>query len=334
MKKFIFVILIALFVLAACGPGEATDSGVSQEELDQVVQATFQALTQQVEQAAQAGATEVPAVNQPEQSNQPNQNNQASGLVSNGRSDGTGSISGNLSFPSEGIPPLYVVAFNVNTGFYYWLATTQNQTTYQIDFLPPGTYHVVSYTQPGGILMAGVYNQFVLCGMTQSCTDHTVVDVTVQAGFTTSNINPGDWFSDAGTYPDLPKEIYNPSSSPKVGSISGKLSYPSESVPPLYVVAYSASDMSQYYYVTTKQGDSTYKIDNLPPDSYFVVAYVQSNSGGITGGYSQAVPCGLLASCTNHSLIPVNVFGGATSENINPGDWYAGPGVFPVFPGP
>jgi len=107
MKKFIFVIMIALFVLAACGPEQTTnDSGKSQDELDQVVQATLQALTQQADQNNHAQQPE--QAQQSEQSNQPQQplqNNQAPGLVSNGHTDGTGSISGNLSFPSERITP-------------------------------------------------------------------------------------------------------------------------------------------------------------------------------------------------------------------------------------
>ena len=327
MKKFIFVTLILLVIVGACVPA-ASESGVSQEELDLVVQATFQALTQQVEQNSQP---EQPVqANQPEQpAQEPSQPNQAPGQISNGRTDGTGSISGNLSFPSEGIPPLYVVAFNTGSGFYYWVGTAPNQTSYQIDFLPPGSYHVVAYTQ-GDQPFGGAYDQAVLCGLNQNCTDYSLVTVNVQAGFVTTNINPGDWYTGPENYPARPD--FGPQQ--ETGSISGKLSYPSEGVPPLYVVAYNAADMSQYYYVATKQGELTYKIENLPPDiSYFVVAYVQTTTT-ISGGYSKAVPCGLQVGCDDHSLIPIFLNSGAEFSNADPGDWYAGLGVFPTFPGP
>lgn len=325
-RKFLFVLLVLAFLAASCAPSQeqidqmvqsAQETAMAQvtvvpaatQDVDQIVQATFQALT------AQATATPM--------------------LIPNGRSDGTGSIAGNLSFPSEGIPPLYVVAFNAATGYYYWVATQQNQTAYQIDFLPPGVYHVVSYTQPHGPLVAGVYDQFYLCGMHQGCNNHSLVDVNVQAGYVTPNINPGDWYSGPENYPTLPQEIYAPQSDSATGSISGKLSYPSEGVPPLYVFAFSAANINLYYYVTTVQNQSTYQIDDLPPGNYYVVAYPVNTAGnGFSGGYSQAVPCGLAAQCTDHSLIPVSATGGQVTQDANPGDWYANPGTFPAFPLP
>jgi len=294
--------------------------------VNQIVQATFQALTQQAEQANQT--------NQPDQTNQTNnQPNQAPGLISNGRTDGTGSISGNLSFPSEGIPPLYIVAFNISSGYYYWVGTAQNQTSYQIDFLSPGSYHVVAYTQ-GDQPFGGAYDQAVLCGLNQNCTDYSLVDVNVQAGFVTQNINPGDWYTGPENYPARPD--FAPQQNTKnTGSITGKLSYPSEGIPSMYVVAYKASDTSQSYYVLTNQNDSTYQINDLPAGNYYVVAYPQSNpKGDYSAGYSQAVPCGLTAQCTDHSLIVVTVKAGQATQGADPKDWYAGPGVYPIFPGP
>ena len=49
-----------------------------------------------------------------------------------------GSISGTLSYPSSFIPPLRVVAFQVNGFNYRWVDTMENQTTYQITGLAPG----------------------------------------------------------------------------------------------------------------------------------------------------------------------------------------------------
>jgi hypothetical protein len=115
------------------------------------------------------------------------------------------------------------------------------------------------------------------------------------------------------------------------GSISGNLSYPSEGIPPLRVVAFR-TDIDQYFYVDTLQNQSTFQIDNLPAGTYHVVAYTMD--GALSGGYSQAVPCGLSVDCSDHSLIDVAVSDGQVSGGVNPADWYAPQGSFPPFPAP
>jgi hypothetical protein len=117
------------------------------------------------------------------------------------------------------------------------------------------------------------------------------------------------------------------------GSIAGQLSYPSEFIPSQAIVAYVAGGNSQdYYYIITNEGTSSYQFDNLPPGNYYVVAYVIG--GGLSAGYSQAVPCGLSVDCTDHSLISVAVTGGQVTQGVNPQDWYAPEGSFPAYPLP
>ncbi len=113
-----------------------------------------------------------------------------------------GSISGTLSYPSSFIPSLRVVAFQVNGFNYRWVDTMENQITYQITGLVPGLYHVVAYTLDG--TLAGGYTQMVPCGLLASCTDHSLIDVTVESGKDTPNINPGDWYAPAGAFPPKP----------------------------------------------------------------------------------------------------------------------------------
>jgi hypothetical protein len=328
-RKTIFVLLTLVLLLAACVPSqEQIDQILSSVEqtaiaqitavaptpnVDEIVQATFQALTAQ---APAAGAT--------------------------------GSISGKLSYPSEGIPPLLVVAFNLQNGQYYSVSTVQNQTTYQIDNLPAGSYHVFAYTMPDGGLI-GAYDQFYLCGLQQGCSDFSLVDVQVTAGGLTQNVDPGDWYGDPTQYPPFP--IANapqnggtdviPTFTPAgglSGSIAGQLSYPSEGIPAMAVVAYVAGGSPlDYYYVVTNAGASSYQIDNLPPGNYHVVSYTLGGGGfpsGLAGGYSQAVPCGLSVDCTDHNLIVVQVLGGQVSPGVDPQDWYAPEGTFPAYPLP
>ncbi|MBN1439988.1 MAG: hypothetical protein JW929_11320 [Anaerolineales bacterium] len=113
------------------------------------------------------------------------------------------------------------------------------------------------------------------------------------------------------------------------GIIRGKLSYPSDFIPAQRVVAFRTATMEVEADVTTADGQGEYAL-SVGAGEYYVVAY--KLPGGSAAGYTQAVPCGLLASCTDHSLIPVFVDAGAVVDNINPQDWYAPPGTFPPMP--
>lgn len=325
MKKFFYVLLSISLLIAACLP--------SQEQIDQIVDSAQQtaiaqitvvpAATQDVNLIVQATFQALTLTAQASQQNAP--------------AGTTGSISGNLSYPSSGIPPQLVVAFNVDTGIYYWVLTELNQNTYQIDNLPVGTYNVIAYLLPDGSLV-GTYDQFYLCGLQQGCNDYSMVDVVVQAGVVTPNINPGNWYGDASNYPEIPSiaggqeepVFINPIPQPQTfGSIAGNLSYPSNFIPSQTVVAFDVNS-SAYYYVTTADNQSSYQIDNVPPGNYYVVSYLQD--GSLSAGYSQAVLCGLSVECTDYSLVSVTVTSGQVTNGVNPQDWYAPPGSFPVKP--
>jgi hypothetical protein len=118
------------------------------------------------------------------------------------------------------------------------------------------------------------------------------------------------------------------------GSISGKLSYPSDHIPPLRLVAENV-ETGEYVSMEVPSNTSEYKMENVPPGRYRLVAYLMSAPTGkpaLAGGYSQMVPCGLQASCEDHSLIIFEVQAGEESTSIDPGDWYASPGTFPPDP--
>ena len=124
---------------------------------------------------------------------------------------------------------------------------------------------------------------------------------------------------------------------PPLGTVTGNLSFPSSFIPPQRVAFFSLIDGS-ISYTDTSMNQGTYSID-LPAGTYHVVAYPYS-AGAHTagspklsdaGGYTQMVPCGLTADCTDHSLIPITVTAGQTIM-VNPGDWYAPEGTFPPYP--
>ena len=134
----------------------------------------------------------------------------------------------------------------------------------------------------------------------------------------------------AATQTDVPM-----SSFPDMGTISGTLNYPADTIPALRVAAFELTS-GQAIYTDTSQGQNTYTLD-LPIGNYHVVAYSLGGTGfptGLGGGYTQAVPCGLSASCNDHSLITVTVTTGNTTANVDPTDWYADAGTFPSMPTP
>jgi hypothetical protein len=100
------------------------------------------------------------------------------------------------------------------------------------------------------------------------------------------------------------------------------------------IVAFSAHDPNRYYFVDTVQNQSAYQILNIPAGTYHLVAYVLDPSSTQAGGYSRAVPCGLLQACKDHSLLDVSVSSGQGTGNIDPVDWYAPAGTYPSRPGP
>jgi hypothetical protein len=106
------------------------------------------------------------------------------------------------------------------------------------------------------------------------------------------------------------------------GSISGdQLSYPGPGVPALRIYAIRLGSSSGFCSTTTVVDQRSYTISGLPAGQYNVIAY-KADGSHLAGGYTRAVPCGLSASCTDHSLLAVVVQDGQAVTGINPGDWY------------
>jgi hypothetical protein len=242
--------------------------------------------------------------------------------------EGTGSISGRLGYPSEFIPALHIVAFLVGTDTYFTVDTELNQADYQLDGLADGNYHVVAYTLASESFPAGLsggYTQAVICGMQEGCADHSLVDVIVNAGQVVENVDLIDWL--------IPLPPSPTTGEPVLGAITGQLSYPSEFIPPMRIVAFRVVD-NQTFFVDTQMHDATYVLP-VPAGTYHVIAYVdgvESDPTSMAGGYSQAVPSGLSVDCLDHSLIEVKVQQGSVTAGIDPGDFYAPESTFPPAP--
>lgn len=120
----------------------------------------------------------------------------------------------------------------------------------------------------------------------------------------------------------------------EMGAVTGKLSYPADSLPGMRVAAFNVAT-GKVLYIDTLPGQPTYSLA-LPAGTYHIVAYsIEGGSfpGGIAGGYTQAVLCGMAPECANHTLVDVVVSTGGSLTEINPADFQLGdPSPFPPMP--
>jgi len=114
-----------------------------------------------------------------------------------------GFITGALGFPSDGIPPLRIIAIDVESGDYYSLDTELNQKTYSL-LVPSGSYHVIAYLLEEDSDFAGGYSEFVPCGLRADCSSFELIPVSVEAGETIGGVDPMDWYAPPGSFPPRP----------------------------------------------------------------------------------------------------------------------------------
>lgn len=118
------------------------------------------------------------------------------------------------------------------------------------------------------------------------------------------------------------------SQSSHTGTIRGKLSFPSEQIPPLTIFAIRIDNgLSTYYSIETTQNQFSYAID-VDPGIYNVYAFRDD----FAGAYTRYVTCGMGSNCSDHTPLPVAVKAGKTVKNIHLKDWYAPAGSFPTRP--
>lgn len=103
----------------------------------------------------------------------------------------TGSITGSLTYPEDELPSLRIVAFNLKTGYWYWVGTQPGAASYSLSQLPPGSYHVVAYDADG---RAGGH----------AGGNHALNEVVVESGKTTDRVDVTDWEAPSGAFPEDP----------------------------------------------------------------------------------------------------------------------------------
>ena len=117
-----------------------------------------------------------------------------------------GSISGSVSYPSEGIPAQRVCAVPVKGSDSDAVCVQTGDappapTTFHIAKLAPGDYYVYAQlldpTAYGSEIPGtykAYYDEFVRCGLRYDCKDTSKIIVRVEAGADTPDIMPQDWY--------------------------------------------------------------------------------------------------------------------------------------------
>ena len=158
-------------------------------------------------------------------------------------------------------------------------------------------------------------------GIDQTIAAQVVATIAAEKTRTAASITT-QTFQSEPTLPATP--LPSPTPDP-TGSISGNLSYPSEYIPELRVVALRVGT-EEYYMVETALNQSTYEITGMTPGDYYVLAYFREGEPpDYYDAYSEAILCGLSVDCTDHSLITVSLSAGQYLTGIDPGDWYITP---------
>jgi hypothetical protein len=136
----------------------------------------------------------------------------------------------------------------------------------------------------------------------------------------------------------LPSPAATPTPSDSSGAIAGHVSTPSEVIVPQLVYAISTAGAAHGAYSTeTLWGQSTYTINRVAPGAYYIYSARRPLQCGETGTfvgalYSEAVKCGLDASCTSHKPVKVMVGANATTRAIDVTDYYSPDPTIPIPP--
>lgn len=106
---------------------------------------------------------------------------------------GSGTISGELAYPSEVLPGQRVCAIDLKSDEEYCQQTADGTKEYAIT-APAGDYWVYAALADDATGKRAYYSAFVECGIMDDCKDHTPVKVTVTTGGIV-RADPQDWYA-------------------------------------------------------------------------------------------------------------------------------------------
>src|SRR2546429_5711816 len=136
--------------------------------------------------------------------------------------------------------------------------------------------------------------------------------------------------------PTFPSPALTASPSSTSGTITGSAGWPPSGVAPQLIYAISTAGASRGVYSTeTVAGQFSYTIKGVAAGEYYVYSAVRplvcKGQGSVVGAtYSEFATCGS-PSCS-HPPLPVIVQAGATTDRIDPADWYTPDKTVPAPP--
>lgn len=110
-------------------------------------------------------------------------------------------IEGRLAYPSEEVPPLVIVAYNLETQTRHTFATPAKARRYRVE-VPAGRYYVYALpAEPGGTPLRGAYSAYTVCGQRSpkqmqdgKCTEHRVLEIALGANDRRADVDLDDWY--------------------------------------------------------------------------------------------------------------------------------------------
>lgn len=109
-------------------------------------------------------------------------------------------VQGAVCYPSDHIPAMTAYFEETTTGAVTSLDIAEGQASYEVS-LEPGTYVAFAYRTEVPTL-GGAYTAAVPCGLDATCTDHSLLAVTVVAGQTATGVDLCDWYDQSVLPPD------------------------------------------------------------------------------------------------------------------------------------
>ena len=134
----------------------------------------------------------------------------ATGAPSTTQAVATGTISGLTGYPAEGNPAMTIYAVSTTDRSVYFTVeiprgTVPAKLSYTITGVRPGTYHLLAYVGQEQGPAGAAYTEYVKCGLRASCSDHSLIAVTVRAAEAVRDIEVNDWYAPPGTFPSRPR---------------------------------------------------------------------------------------------------------------------------------
>lgn len=224
-----------------------------------------------------------------------------------------GYVTGELSYPSEGIPSMILYFENMDTGAIVTLPIEPSQRTYSVT-LPSGVYVAYAWTIPDERIPA------ISGGFThrqreyQICDYHDLERFTVQAKQTATGIDIFNWYPPVGAFPSPPELVQ------AKGAIQGiVLVQDADRYETIVYARNTATGKTQTVVLTPNT--TTFRLDDVNPGWYYIYSWTRKESTYIGGSHSVEGICGNLTSCERRCMTPVEVSPEETVADVNVVGW-------------